>query len=204
MHSLSSYDKGKKSFEGRRYKQDVEVAKDGMSLLMGPIEAKSKATGWMPRKTATYGNHEYRITRTVEAEPLLDGTIGLEDLQFERFGWKTHGFLDVVTIDGISYSHYFTSGLMGRPVSSSRALANKKHQSCVMGHVQNWEMHREVRADGTPFLAMFVGSCYLHDEDYLGPQGNHYWRGVWVFHEVENGDYQPMPVSLDYLRRRYG
>ena len=92
---------------------------------------------------------------------------------------------------------------MGRPAGSARVLVQKKHQSCVMGHVQNWEMHREVRADGSPIIGMFVGSCYLHDEDYLGAQGNNYWRGIWVFNEVENGDFQPMPVSLKFLKEKY-
>ena len=33
MPSLSSYDVGKKSFEGRRYKDDIEAAREGMDIL---------------------------------------------------------------------------------------------------------------------------------------------------------------------------
>jgi len=47
------------------------------------------------------------------------------------------------------------------------------------------------------------GSTYLHEEKYLGPQGNNYWRGIVVCHQTENGSYDPMTVSLDYLCRRY-
>jgi hypothetical protein len=50
---------------------------------------------------------------------------------------------------------------------------------------------------------MVAGSCYLHDEEYLGPQGNFVWRGILVCHQVEDGDYDVMEVSLDYLSRRY-
>jgi hypothetical protein len=46
-------------------------------------------------------------------------------------------------------------------------------------------------------------NCYLHDEEYLGPQGNAYWRGIVVCHQVSRGSYDPMFVSLDYLCRRY-
>ena len=51
--------------------------------------------------------------------------------------------------------------------------------------------------------ALVAGSCYLHDEDYKGPQGNHHWRGIIVCHEVRNGSYDPMFISLNYLCRRY-
>lgn len=209
MPSLSSYDVGKKSFEGRRYKADIEAAYNGMVRLMEPIRQeqqrliRNKDKQWKPEMHLTLGNHEQRINRVVENDPKLDGTISIDDLEYPSFGWNVHDFLDVVTVDGICYSHYFTTGVMGRPASSSRVLVQKKHQSCVMGHVQNWEMHREVRADGSPIIGMFVGSCYLHDEDYLGAQGNNYWRGIWMFNEVENGDFQPMPISLKYLKEKY-
>ncbi len=38
MPSLSSYDIGKKSFEGRRYKTDIEVTKKAMEMLLAPIK----------------------------------------------------------------------------------------------------------------------------------------------------------------------
>jgi hypothetical protein len=50
---------------------------------------------------------------------------------------------------------------------------------------------------------LVAGACYLHDEDYMGPQGNAYWRGIVVCHEVRDGTYDPMFLSLDYLCRRY-
>ena len=37
MPSLSVYDKGKKDFEGRRYKADVDAGNEAMELLMTPI-----------------------------------------------------------------------------------------------------------------------------------------------------------------------
>ena len=38
MPSLSSYDVGKKSFEGRRYKDDIQIGIDGMNSLLGPLK----------------------------------------------------------------------------------------------------------------------------------------------------------------------
>jgi hypothetical protein len=50
---------------------------------------------------------------------------------------------------------------------------------------------------------LIVGSYYQHDEDYKGPQGNHHWRGIIVKHEVRDGNYDMMEVSMDFLRERY-
>jgi hypothetical protein len=454
MPSLSSYDIGKKSFEGRRYKSDIEATHQAMSALLKPIaefnlkQKKNKEKQYKPQMILTLGNHENRIERVVESDPKLEGTIGIEDLKYEDFGWHVVPYLQPIVLDGVAYClgashrvlckdlkyrtlrdvevgteivsfdemssgrgrryktgvitkktivpmrvyrvtlsngksftatndhrwlvrgrggmqwkhtyelslgtlipkffdewdeistkdagwmagildgegylskpnakqgglqvgfsqnegcvadrareiaktlgqslleykyrkctnfklagdsanklkflgitrperliskfkpemlgrmqsmtdyrivsieelpeledivqiktttetlivdgyahhncHYFTSGLMGRPVVSARHLVQRKHQSCVMGHVQNWEMHREVRADGTPILGLFVGSCYEHNEDYLGPQGNNYSRGIWMLHEVSQGDFQPAYISLKYLRGKYG
>lgn len=205
MPSLSSYDVGKKTFEGRRYKKDIEATREGMKLLMAPIkEAMKKDKKWKPELELFLGNHEDRINRCISSDPKLDGTLSIDDLQYESFGWNVNPFLEVKTVDGIAYAHYFTAGIMGKPVGSSRALVQKKHVSCVMGHNQNWEMHREVRADGSAIMGLFVGSCYLHNEDYLGPQGNNYGRQIWVLHEVDgNGSFLPKPVSLNHLIRNY-
>ncbi len=210
MPSLSSYDVGKKSFEGRRYKADIEATHIGMEALLEPLREynakmrRTKHSLYVPRLILTLGNHENRINKVVEGDPKLEGTISIEDLKYKDYGWDVYPFLEPVVVDGVAYCHYFTSGVMGRPVASARHLVQKKHMSCTMGHVQNWEMHREVRADGTPVLGLFSGSCYEHDEDYLGPQGNSYDRGLWIKNEVNQGHYHPMFVSLEYLKKKYG
>jgi len=207
LPSLSSYDVGKKSFEGRRYKDDVAAAKEAMGALLKPIKhefdrlKRNKERGWKPELHLTLGNHENRINRVTESDPKLDGTIGIEDLCYGEFGFTVHNFLEPVFIDGIAYAHYFTSGVMGRPVGNARLLIQKKFQSCVQGH---HHIHRTVRADGRSITGLFVGSCYEHDEDYLGPQGNNYDRGFWMLYEVEEGSFQPHYISLSYLEKRYG
>jgi hypothetical protein len=42
MPSLSSYDTGKKSFEGRTYKADIRAALKGMEILLEPIKRLNK------------------------------------------------------------------------------------------------------------------------------------------------------------------
>lgn len=100
--------------------------------------------------------------------------------------------------------HYFTSGILGRPVSSARAMLTKKHMSCVMGHVQDRAIDYQKRADGKNITGIFTGIFYPHKETYLTPQTDQSWAGVWMLHDVKDGEFDEMPVSLSYLRRRYG
>jgi len=210
MPSLSSYDVGKKSFEGRRYKADIEAAQLGMETFLKPIKelnkelARKKVKQYYPRFILTLGNHENRINRCIESDPKLEGTISVSDLKYWE-NWEVYDFLDVAIVDGVCYSHYFTSGVLGRPVSSPNVLLTKKHQSCVMGHVQTDGIASQYRGDGTRITGIFAGSFYQHDEDYMNPQGNrNMWRGVWMLHEVENGSFDPLQISLNYLKRKYG
>lgn len=209
MPSLSSYDKGKKSFEGRRYLADIEASHDAMNNLLGPLyefNRKAKNSGkkqYHPQMILTMGNHENRIDRAVNMQPELEGVLDTSHLNYVEYGWDVYPFLEVAYADGVAYSHYFTSGVLGRPVTSSRALLTKKHQSCVMGHVQTMALSTDYRADGTPILGLFAGCCYEHDEDYLGPQGNAHFRGIHMLYEVNNGSFYHHAVTLSYLNGKY-
>jgi hypothetical protein len=203
MHSLSAYDRGKRCYEGRRYIKDIEAANDSLDIFEKTIEDYNRAhpaEAYTPEKHLTYGNHEHRIIRATDLDAALHGKLTLEDLDFERRGWKTHQFLEVVTIDGVQYSHYFISGSMGRPVSSAAALLKVRGGSATMGHVQRMDVAYHPQ---TQRIGMFCGTCYLHNEEYLGPQGNDAPRQIIMKHEVEDGRYDLMAVSLNFLRKRY-
>ena len=209
LPSLSSYDVGKKSFEGMRYKNDIEATHNGMRTLLDPIRRLNKELQvrhdkrYRPRRILTLGNHCDRITRAVNSDPKLEGTIGLEDLGYEKFGWEVHQYLDVVVVDGIAYSHYFPSGQLGRPCTSARAMLNKMHMSCVAGHQQGRDIAFGRRADGIEITAIIAGSCYEHDEPYLTPMTNKHWRGVLMLQNIVNGQFDEMLVPLTYLKANY-
>lgn len=210
MPSLSSYDKGKTGYEGRRYIKDIKAGNQALAEFMKPIYAeqkrmaKAKKKIWKPRLVFCIGNHEQRIMRAVENDAMLEGLIGYDDFNLKEHGWEVHDFLSPVVIDGVAYSHYFTSGVMGRPVSSARLMLNKKHMSCVMGHVQQRDIAFAQRADGATMTGLFCGTFYRHNEEYLGAQGNGQWRGVWMLHQVQDGSFDEMPVSMRYLESKYG
>ena len=110
---------------------------------------------------------------------------------------------NTLVVDGIAYSHNFASGVMGRPVTSANSLLTKKHMSCFAGHQQGRQIAYARKADGSEITAIIAGSCYEHNEDYLNIQGNQHWRGFYVLHEVNNGSFDEMAVSLNYVNKNY-
>ena len=208
--SLSSYDKGKKSFEGRRLKADIEAGNEGMERLMAPIRAlqeaqrRGKRKVYNPRMVFCTGNHEHRFDRLAEDTPELDGFVGTETLNLEQYGWEVYPFLKPVMIDGITYVHYLANPMTGKPYGGTSLNRLKTvGVSFVAGHQQVLDMALRPTLDGKMQIGIINGACYPFDEDYKGYQGNNHFRGLIVLHEVKEGFGLPMPVSLDFMLERY-
>jgi hypothetical protein len=185
MPSLSSYDKGKKEMEGRRYKADIEAGNKAFDLLCAPLErfnaGKRARDRWLPDRHFLLGNHEHRIARAIEDDPQLEGTIGYHDFNVAKHGWKVHAFLKPVRIDSVSYAHFFYNPQTGKPYGGANLDTRLKTigHSFTMGHQQGLKYTlREVGR--TRQHGLVNGSTYLHDEKYLGPQSTQYWRGIVV------------------------
>jgi hypothetical protein len=197
MRGLSSYDKGKKRGELQRVKRDVDIAHDAMTLLTAPFKS---VDGYRPEMHMTMGNHEQRLDRFTEDNPEWDEIVGTHMLRYKDFGWRVHPFLTPVMIDGVKYCHYFISGNKGNAVASAPALLRLQKHSCIMGHNQKTDVAFHPI---THQWAIFSGVCNLHDEHYLGAQGNDVRRQILVLHEVEDGRFDPMFVSLRFLEKAY-
>jgi hypothetical protein len=209
MPSLSTHDiKGSKYFEGLRYKKDVEVTKAAMQVLLNPVkelqlkQKRNKEKVYNPRMIMLLGNHENRIDRAVNNNPTLDGLISTKDLCYER-DWEVHPFLHPVFINGVGFNHYWPVGAMGRPASTAAAIINKLHMSCIAGHQQGKQVAYGKRADGKPICSIITGSYYLHDESYMDQLSNKHWRGLVMLNEVNDGHFDEMFLSVEYLGRRY-
>lgn len=199
--SLSSHENpGSLRLEGKRYKKDIEAARRGMERLLNPI---AKVAGYAPQLELTLGNHEDRITRTVTSNPKLEGLLALSDLEYESYGWSVHPFLQPIVIGGVAFCHYFPSGVMGRPITSAKSILTKLHMSAYAGHQQGRDIAYAKRADGRDMTAIISGSFYQHDEEYMSPFTNNHWRGMYMLHEVKDGSYDEMAVSMGFLKRKF-
>lgn len=215
MKSLSSYDKGTKGFEGRRYTKDVAAARDALRLFHSSLDdynakrrSRKKAT-YSPRLVVTLGNHEDRIDRAVNAQAELDGTISTDQLGFEQHGWEVYPFKEIVDVEGFSVSHYFASGVLGRPVggtSPARSLLQKLHTSAIAGHSHLFDVHVDTRPDGRKIVGL-VGGSFCHPDFVEGWSAGtaHMWSaGVSVLDGASDGYFEEFRfVTRDSITRRY-
>lgn len=197
IESLSRYDMGTIRGENKRLQKDLIIAKEAMDMLCAPWIA---LPDYKPEMHMTMGNHEERLDRFANEHPYLEEVVGTHMLRYEQWGWKVHPFLKPVCVDGVDYAHYFISGRKGLPVSSANAMKSKRTRSAIMGHAQNTDVSFDPLSHQ---WFIFCGVCNLHDEHYLGPQGNDYRRQILVLHEVEEGRCDPMFVSLRFLEKAY-
>lgn len=204
MPSLNSYDKGaKKAYEGRQYTKDIEVGIEAQDMVLGTVRARKQK---LPRFVRTLGNHEHRINKAIEADPVLEGTIGLNDLQSREYGWEQYPFLEAVDIDGIDYQHYFVTGVSGKPISgdnTAKTLLQKNFKSCTQGHSHLYDHAVRTGADGNRLHGLVVG-CYVEDNLEWADATAHLWyQGICICRNVSKGHYDFEHVTMDTLRKTY-
>ena len=206
MPSLSAYDRGTKKAEGRTYQEDIDAGIRGMEAFMKPIleynekRRRNKEKQYRPRLVFCIGNHEERIMRHVNANPELFGKCSYDDFKLEEMGWEVYDFLEIVYIDGVAYSHFFANPNTGRPWGGvARTRLNNIGFTFTMGHQQGKDLAEKHLANGKALRALIVGSFYQHDEEYKGYQGNYHYRGCIYKHEVADGNYCLMELSMKYL-----
>lgn len=214
MNSLCTYDVGKKSHtEKKDLKADIDAGHYSEEILFGEIarynriRSARKERQYKPLIVKCIGNHEHRLERMLEFEPQWKGFVDMSVFETKQpFEEHIIPFLNFDIIDGVGYSHYFVSGVQGRPVSSAQALINKKGMSCTMGHVHTLDYGVMKKPTGKLIRGVFAGS--FHDRDhasFAGPQvDNIWWNGVIYKHNVIDGDYDMEEISVEKLERMYG
>lgn len=145
-----------------------------------------------------------RLDRYVDDNPELIGTLGIDKLPFDKYGWEVHPFLKPVEIEGIYFVHYLANPFTGKPYAGTAAnILSKVGKSFVVGHKQTLDISIRPTIDGSLQLGIVNGACYDFNEGYKGYQGNHHFRGLTVLHECSNGFGTPMFASLDFMKGKY-
>lgn len=207
--SLSEYDRGKKSYWGRAYADDLNAGLDFSERMWEPIRKLKRKR---PYSVFLEGNHEERIKRLLQIQPELEGTVGFGDLDLKRnyhdiveYAGRTPGS---IVIDGIIYCHYSISGIMGRPIGGEHpgySLLTKQFQSVTCGHIHTADWCTRVTMDGKRIHGLVAGVYQDYWSDWAGDINHLWWRGLVIKRNVDGkGNYDPEFVSLSRLHEEYG
>ena len=209
LSGLSLYSKGKLEGENVRLIDDIQWCRKAQRTLLKPIrdynrhQKRIKHKTYRPEMYVTLGNHENRLMRFINDNPAFYGFFDDDIFDFEKNGWKVIPFLEVLTINGVHFSHYFQTTSMGNPASTARNLLTRKMSSCVQGHKQGLDWAHTYTPDGKKISAIIAGSAYLHDEPYLMQQNRCDWRGIVFLEDVQDGTFNEQFIPLDKLKRLY-
>lgn len=209
--SLSLFDKGKVTHEGKRYIEDCEHGVDAQERLFAPIKAYNarRSRKYKPEMVYLLGNHEWRAYRAGEKDPEYHGLLDpVSDLKLVQFGWKVYPFKEIATIEGINFCHYFTSGRMDQPITSvnqAKTILNKTKSSTVSGHSHVRDIAWETNVDGKNLFALVAGCYFTHTVKYvtLREQTN-WWRGLTYLKGCQNGEVQDIEfISMKTIEKTY-
>jgi hypothetical protein len=213
MESLSSYDRGKKDFEGRRYNLDIEIAKDALARINAPLDEyndqcrRNKKAQYKPRMVMLGGNHdEARIERATQMHPEFEGMISVNQLGYTDFGWEYVPYTQPICIDGVWACHHFPSGVKGEPISGvnvAQALLAKNMVSSIVGHNHTLDVALRTAPSGRRIWGISAGCYFDHSMKYAKSTEHLYWRGLLFLNNVSDGDFDLETINIEEVRHRY-
>lgn len=203
MASLCAHSKAIE-IEGARYEADVNAAKDAQERMFHEVRKHKKK---LPRFVWTLGNHDIRADRFVADNPVFQGKIKTEDIGYKDYPWSdVVPFLEPIDIDGIDYCHYFTSGIMGRPIGGQHAawtIVKKRNKSGTAGHSHVLD-YKIDKTPGRSLMGLVVGNFIGFNMGYAGPANDMWSDGIAICDNVEDGIYDFSWISMNRLKKEYG
>ena len=210
MPSLSSFDKGKASFSGASYGNDINAGLDFLDRMWHPIKrAKRKK----PYSVFLEGNHCHRLSKVLEYEPHLAGdrygisykNYQLDDYHHESiyYNGQTPG---IYTTKGISFAHFMVSGLMGRPIGGDHHAASllaKNYSSCVVGHSHTVDYAVRSGSNGKRIMGLVSGVFQDYKSGWAGNINNLWFPCLCYLRNVDEGAYDLEIIGMDALKREY-
>lgn len=205
--SLSTYATPSDS-EGLRLLHDIESGLKAFKAITAHLDYKNdkRKNKYKPEKHFLMGNHENRLKRFIDNQPILHGLIDLKGM-VEEEGWTFHDMCKPFWLHNIAFNHYMENPMSGRPIGGSmESKLNKLPHSFCHGHQQQYQYARRQNLQGKPHFGVCAGSFYMHDESYRGAnnteiRGFTHFRGFtnrygFIDHDVEF-------VSLERLLANY-
>ena len=212
MRSLNSYDtRYPQQIVTQSYEKDIECYNDAQERLRWRFRhAKRKKPYWIGLE----GNHENRIKKAVQLDPRLEGQrygVSFSHLQtdhwFNEYVPYENSAPGIIDLDGISYSHYFSSGNYGSAISGTHhayTILQHRNHSSTCGHSHKRSVYFKDSAHPQGIIGLVAGCYKGKDEAWAGQANQEWWQGIVVKREISNGMYEPEFISMETLKREYG
>ena len=112
----------------------------------------------------------------------------------------------IITTDGISFAHFFVSGLMGRPIGGEHhaaSLLSKNYSSCVAAHSHTADFAIRSGSNGKRIQGLVAGVFQDYVSGWAGNVNQLWWQGLVYLRNVDDGVYDPQFISMEALKKEY-
>jgi hypothetical protein len=166
-----------------------------------------------PHRKFFIGNHEYRIWRAIQKDPVkLEGLMNpTSDMQLDKY-WDEVVYYEGET-PGVSFAyniataHYFTNGNTSNAISGENqatAMIQKNYMSSIAGHSHLYDIAFRTRANGAKMAGLVCGWLSPERPDFVGQGVERWMAGVTELNNIENGMFEPKFIALSTLMKEYG
>jgi len=206
--SLCTHDSNTPDWHKRSLKEDIDAGFDALDWIYSigaahDVECKDIHI--------IEGNHEDRYNKWMKSDNRLltsdfpktvKALIAQERPTYK--GINYHAFLKPTVIWGAVFSHYFVSGVMGRPQGGehhANNLLRSQHTSCICGHSHLLSTSTRTRGDESKIHALVAG-CFVDpagDFAYAKAAKKLWWNGVHLLHFYAPGEFDVESISMDRL-----
>jgi predicted phosphodiesterase len=203
--SLSAWDRDKrKLMENRRYYKDIHSMRTFLSNYC--IGSNTPDLYGSVEHILTEGNHEDRIRRYIDINPIMERQLDYADQIGIADTWKIVPYKSYYTHKAVAFTHApINEG--GKPVSGKTATAKVLElcdTSVVFGHTHKLD-YKAAHRHGKKHLqeVLNVGCFFEHVDEYALGSMTSYWRGIVVLNHYDKGRFGYETIPLGLLRREY-
>lgn len=198
LNSLSAWDRDKrKLMENRRFFKEIEAGNNALDKLQTALEGT--------KKVFVEGNHEDRLPRYLQCNPIFDGPelSVFNLLVLAERDYTFVPFRSYWSIGGVHFTHV-PFGKMREigGVDICRKAEQVTINSVVFGHTH--ELHTScVHKNGQKHLQQIlnVGCFFEQSEEYVEGKMTNYWKGLVELDIYSYGRFDIKTISMGHLRR---
>lgn len=203
--SLCTHDKDLPEWNTRSFKADLASGFKALDLIcdIGIDWGLTSAD-----IVITEGNHENRYHKWMQSDNRLLSSNWSPTMaaQVEK-EYPAVNYIPFQTpyhYSGISFCHYFVSGVMNRAHSGERpalSMLRTHHCSTVAGHKHTLDFAEHTRPDASKLFAFVCGS-FVNPSDpfsFAGAARHLWWTGCHLLHIYRPGEYDVESISLDRM-----
>lgn len=183
--------------EGKRIKSEYQEANRLLDTITAAVRRKNPSA----HIVILEGNHDYRIQKLIQENPMLEGLIEMEEmLNFKKRGIYYHPYWTTREPYKIGKAR-FIHGEYTNKYHAAKTVDNFGH-SIFYGHTHDHQLYSKVfRGEGETVVGESFGTLSKYDMPYMGKKPSAWQQGFGIFEFFPDGYFNH--TFVDIFKHRF-